>query len=472
MADNTARFGMIGMGVMGRNLALNLLDRGTSMAIYDRLPEAADEAMSESDGRFVVTTNLEGLVGALERPRKIMMMIKAGTPVDRVLEQLKPLLEPGDIVIDGGNSWYEDTRRREKDYAAAGLRFFGVGVSGGEDGARNGPSIMPGGDRDAYAAIAPIFESIAAETDSGRCVTHVGPDGAGHFVKMVHNGIEYADMQFIAEAYDILSTLGGLLPPALAEIFAQWNRGPLESFLIEITGQIFTVRDDQGASLIDEVLDKAGQKGTGRWTVQVALEHGVSIPSISAAIDARVLSSRKAERVAASKLLSGPPSIPYGGEIAELVALVHDALYAAKIVAYAQGMDLIARLSDEHDWNINLREMARIWKGGCIIRARFLDTIMKAYERNPGLPHLLLDDTLRHAVQSRQKAWRDVVGLAQQAGIPVSGMATGLAYFDSYRTADLPQNLTQAQRDAFGAHTYQRKDDPQGPFVHTEWLGP
>ena len=272
MAADTARFGMIGMAVMGRNLALNLLDRGTSMAIYDRLPEAADEAMRESDGRFVVTTSIEELVGAVERPRKIMMMIKAGSPVDSVLEQLKPLLEPGDIIIDGGNSWYEDTRRREKDYAAAGLRFFGVGVSGGEEGARNGPSIMPGGDRDAYAAIAPIFESIAAETDSGRCVTHVGPDGAGHFVKMVHNGIEYADMQFIAEAYDILSTLGGLRPPALAELFAQWNRGPLESFLIEITGQIFAVRDDLGGPLIDGVLDKAGQKGTGRWTVQVAIE--------------------------------------------------------------------------------------------------------------------------------------------------------------------------------------------------------
>ena len=471
MADDTAQLGMIGMAVMGRNLALNLLDRGTSVAIYNRHPDAIDEAMEASGGRFVRTTSLEELVGALERPRKIMMMIKAGPPVDSVLEQLKPQLEQGDIVIDGGNSWYEDTRRREKDYAAAGLCFFGVGVSGGEAGARNGPSIMPGGDREAYAAIAPIFESIAAKTDSGPCVTHVGPDGAGHFVKMVHNGIEYADMQFIAEAYDILANLGGLQPPALAEIFTEWNRGILESFLIEITGQIFAVRDEMGGALIDAVLDKAGQKGTGRWTARVAIEHGVPIPSIAAAIDARVLSSRKAERVAASEVLSGPPSTAYDGDITELVALVHDALYAAKIVAYAQGMDLIARLSDDHDWNINLREMARIWKGGCIIRARFLDTIMKAYERNPALPNLLLDDELRQGVESRQHAWRDVVWMAQQSGIPVSGMATGLAYFDSYRTAELPQNLTQAQRDAFGAHTYQRKDDPQGPFLHTEWLG-
>ena len=471
MADDTAQFGMIGMAVMGRNLALNLLDRGTSVAIYNRHPDAIDEAMKESGGRFVLTTSLEGLVGALERPRRIMMMIKAGTPIDSVLEQLKPHLEPGDIVIDGGNSWYEDTRRREKDYAAAGLCFFGVGVSGGEEGARHGPSIMPGGDPEAYAAIAPIFESIAATTDSGPCVTHVGPDGAGHFVKMVHNGIEYADMQFIAEAYDMLSNLGGLQPPALAEIFTEWNRGLLESFLIEITAKIFAVRDESGGPLVDAVLDQAGQKGTGRWTAQVAIEHGVPIPSIAAAIDARVLSSRKAERVAASQVLTGPSPTPYVGDITELVALVHDALYAAKIVAYAQGMDLIARLSDEHNWNIDLREMARIWKGGCIIRARFLDTIMKAYERDPDLPNLLLDDELRQGVESRQQAWRTVIGMAQQAGIPVSGMASGLAYFDSYRTAELPQNLTQAQRDAFGAHTYQRKNDPEGPFVHTEWLG-
>jgi 6-phosphogluconate dehydrogenase len=488
--SDLCQFGMIGMAVMGRNLALNVLDNGYSVAVYNRRPEPTEAAVAESGGKLRGTSSLEELVASLERPRKIMMMIKAGAPVDAVIAELRPLLEPGDIIIEGGNSWYEDTRRREKECREAGLKFFGVGVSGGEEGARFGPSLMPGGDKDAYhQALKPIFEAIAAKTDSGPCVTHVGPDGAGHFVKMVHNGIEYADMQFIAEAYHVLSQLGGLEPAALGEVFAEWNRGPLESFLIEITAQIFTVRDPKGGGhLIDQVLDKAGQKGTGRWTAQVAIEHGVPIPSISAAVDARVLSSLKAERQAASKILAGPPPARYPGSPDELVKKVHDALYAAKIVAYAQGMDLISTLSRTHEWGIDLREVARIWKGGCIIRARFLDTIMKAYEgdaeidpspkahRSRGplvgqLANLLLDAELREGVSSRQGAWREVVGLAQTAGIPVSAMASGLAYFDSYRTADLPQSLTQAQRDAFGAHTYQRKDDASGPFVHTDWLG-
>ena len=470
MADKL-QFGMIGMAVMGRNLALNILDHGYSVAVYNLEPDLTRAAVEESGGRLVGTQSLADLVERLETPRKIMMMIKAGKPVDSVLEQLKPMLGQGDIVIDGGNSWYEDTLRREHGYTEAGLRFFGVGVSGGEDGARHGPSLMPGGDAEAYQAIRPIFEAIAAKTDSGACVTHVGPDGAGHFVKMVHNGIEYADMQFIAEAYHILKDLGGLDPQALGSVFAEWNRGPLESFLIEITSQIFAVKDPKGSGhLIDQVLDKAGQKGTGRWTAQVALEHGVPIPSIAAAIDARVMSSLKNEREAAERVLTGPAARTYDGDITALIDRTHDALYAAKIVAYAQGMDLIVELDRQNAWSIDLREIARIWKGGCIIRARFLDAIMKAYEREPELPNLLLDDSLRDAVESRQTAWREVVGLAQQSGIPVSGMATGLAYFDSYRTANLPQNLTQAQRDAFGAHTYQRKDDPSGSFVHTEWL--
>ncbi len=467
-----SQFGMIGMAVMGRNLAFNLLDHDVSVAVYNLEPEMMESAVAESGGKLHGTRSLEELVAAVERPRKIMMMIKAGKPVDIVLGQLQPLLEPGDIVIDGGNSWYEDTRRREKMYAEAGLSFIGSGVSGGEEGARHGPSLMPGGDATAYAAIAPIFEAISAKTDSGPCVTHVGPDGAGHFVKMVHNGIEYADMQFIAEAYHMLRVLGGLGPDALADVFARWNEGPLESFLIEITSQIFRVRDGKrDGHLIDAVLDKAGQKGTGRWTARVAIEHGVPIPSIVAAIDARVLSSQKSERIAASAVLEGPAGPAYEGDTETLVSLVHDALYAAKIVAYAQGMDLIGELSRVHEWSVNLREVARIWKGGCIIRARFLDTIMTAYERNAQLSNLLLDDVLREGVQSRQTAWREVVGLAQRAGIPVAGMASGLSYFDSYRTADLPQNLTQAQRDAFGSHTYQRKDDPTGPFEHTDWLG-
>jgi 6-phosphogluconate dehydrogenase len=461
---------MIGMAVMGRNLAFNLLDHDISVAAYNLEPQMTDSAVAESGGKLLGTKSLADLVAAVERPRKIMMMIAAGKPVDIVLGQLEPLLEPGDIVIDGGNSFFEDTRRREREYAAAGLKFFGSGVSGGEDGARHGPSLMPGGDPEAYAQIAPIFEAIAAKTDSGPCVAYCGPNGAGHFVKMVHNGIEYADMQFIAEAYQILRDIGGLNPARMSEVFAGYNRGPLESFLIEITAQILTVRDGDGF-LIDRVLDKAGQKGTGRWTAQVAIEHGVPIPSITAAIDARVLSSRKAERTHAASLLRGPEVAPYDGDVDELVAQVHDALYAAKIVAYAQGMDLIARLSAEHEWGIDLSEMARIWKGGCIIRARFLDTIMEAFSADPKLPNLLLDTRLSEAVASRQDTWRQVVSLAQRHGIPVGGMASGLSYFDSYRTRDLPQNMTQAQRDAFGSHTYQRTDDPDGPFVHTDWLG-
>ncbi|MCH9684376.1 MAG: decarboxylating NADP(+)-dependent phosphogluconate dehydrogenase [Deltaproteobacteria bacterium] len=463
------QFGMIGMAVMGRNLAFNLLDHGISVAAYNLEPEMTDSAVAHTGGALLGTKSLEELVASLERPRKIMMMIKAGKPVDIVAGKLAPLLSPGDIVIDGGNSFFEDTRRRERDYADKGLVFFGSGVSGGEEGARHGPSLMPGGDREAYAQLEPVFQAIAAKTDSGPCVAYCGPNGAGHFVKMVHNGIEYADMQFIAEAYDILGRVGGLGPARLAEIFDRFNQGPLESFLIEITAKILGVTEGDG-HLIDQVLDKAGQKGTGRWTAQVAIEHGVPIPSITAAIDARVLSSRKAERIAASALIAGPSQSPYAGDVDQLVADVHDALYAAKIVAYAQGMDLIAKLSAEHEWNIDLSEMARIWKGGCIIRARFLDTIMQAFNRDATLPNLLFDASLREAVVTRQGAWRRIVALAQANGIPVGGMSSGLTYFDSMRTSDLPQNMTQAQRDAFGSHTYQRKDDPEGPFVHTDWL--
>ena len=470
MAD-TQQFGMIGMAVMGRNLALNILDHGYTVAAYNREPEMTNAAVTESGGRMVGAGSLAELVAVLERPRKIMMMIKAGQPVESVLEQIEPLLTPGDIVIDGGNSWYEDTRRRERRAASAGIKFMGVGVSGGGDGARHGPSLMPGGDREAYLTLEPILTAIAATTDSGACVTYVGPDGAGHFVKMVHNGIEYADMQLIAEAYQLLKDLGRLDAPALGRVFGEWNTGPLESFLIEITSRIFAVRDPHGdGHLVDQVLDAAAQKGTGRWTVQVALEHGVPVPSIAAAIDARVLSSLKTQRVAAASVVRGPAVAPVDDDPATLIRAVHDALYAAKIVAYAQGMHLIATLSHERHWGINLREIARIWKGGCIIRARFLDTIMEAYGKQPDLPHLLLDDTLREAVESRQAAWRHVVGRAVNTGIPVPGMSSGLAYFDAYRTANLPQNLTQAQRDAFGAHTYQRRDDVSGASVHTDWL--
>jgi 6-phosphogluconate dehydrogenase len=508
-----------------------MLDHDFSVAAYNLEPELTASAVEASGGRLLATASLAELAGALQRPRKIMLMIKAGEPVDMVLGQLKPLLDQGDIVIDGGNSWYLDTRRREQEYAGAGFRFFGVGVSGGEEGARHGPSLMPGGDSAAYQLIRPVFEAIAARTDSGACVTHVGPDGAGHFVKMVHNGIEYADMQFIAEAYHILAAIGGLTPDRLSQVFADWNRGPLESYLIEITAKILARRDPQGSGyLVDSVLDRAGQKGTGLWTAQVALTLGVPIPGIAAAIDARVLSSMKDERLRAAKVLQGPPAdasplarmlhqsptataqehalsgfrsvgvldiastmparssvakashdallnrlatstgATCGLDTAELIRQVHGALYAAKIAAYAQGMALIAAGSREYDWSVNLREMARIWKGGCIIRARFLDTIMQAYEHNAQLDNLLLDAPIRSIVQQQQLSWRKVVCLAQLHGVPVPGISASLAYYDSYRAARLPQNLTQAQRDAFGAHTYQRTDDPDGPFVHSNWL--
>jgi 6-phosphogluconate dehydrogenase len=471
MAKSTALadFGMIGLAVMGRNLALNIADRGFEVAVWNREPEATERAVRESNGRLRPTVTLAELVAALERPRRIMMMIRAGTPVDAVLDSLQPLLDAGDIVIDGGNSWFEDTRRREQRMARHGVKFVGVGVSGGEEGARNGPSLMPGGDAEAYERIRPVLEAIAAKTAHGACVTHVGADGAGHFVKMVHNGIEYADMQFIAEAYHVLAELLGLDPPALARTFAAWNEGPLESFLIEITAQIFQREDPQsGGWLVDQVLDKAGQKGTGKWTAQVALDLGVSVPSIAAAIDARVLSSMKGERERYAPLLAGPNR---GRAAGITVDDVRDALLAAKVGAYAQGMALIQAGAAQYEWKISPKEIARIWTGGCIIRAQFLETMMRAWERDPTLPNLLVDETIRRDLAERQAPWRRVVAAAVSAGVPVPGMAASLAYYDALRTARLPQNLVQAQRDAFGSHTYQRVDDPDGAAVHSEWLG-
>jgi len=471
MADQ-AQFGVIGMAVMGRNLAMNIADHGVPVVVYNRTPDPAIAAVAASAGQLRRGDTLDAFAAALERPRRIMLMIKAGEAIDAVLAQLTPLVAEGDIVIDGGNSWFRDTQRRERELAAAGVRYLGVGVSGGEEGARHGPALMPGGDREAYAAVAPIFEAIAARTAWGPCVAYMGPDGAGHFVKMVHNGIEYADMQGIAEAYDLLRRLFGLPLPRIADIFEEWNRGLLESFLIEITAKILRVKDSvAGGHLIDHVLDQAGQKGTGLWTAQVALELGVSVPSIGAAIDARVLSSLKAERVAASEILPGPTSARIAGDPESWVPLVRNALYAAKICAYAQGLALIRAASQEYGWGIDLKEVARVWTGGCIIRARLLGAIMQAFERTPGLVNLLLDDSIRLWMETAQDDWRRIVAQAVGAGIPVPGMSAGLAYYDSYRSPRLPQNLTQAQRDAFGAHTYQRTDDPGGPPVHTEWVG-
>jgi 6-phosphogluconate dehydrogenase len=464
-----AQFGMIGLAVMGKNLALNVSDHGYSVAVWNLEQDLMQKAVAGTS--LEPTNSLAELVGALERPRKIMMMIKAGKPVDSVLEKLVPLLEPGDIVIEGGNSWYLDTQRREAELAAKRIHFFGVGVSGGEEGARHGPSLMPGGNREAYEQIKPILEAIAAKTEAGACVTYVGPGGAGHFVKMVHNGIEYADMQCIAEAYHVLRDMLAATPDELSEIFGRWNKGALESFLIEITAKIFSVKDESGGGhLVDKVLDQAGQKGTGRWTAQVALELGISIPSIAAAIDARVLSSMKKERARASNVLQGPRGQTVLEDRARLIGNVHDALLASKICAYAQGMALIGGASAANDWGIQLEEMARIWKGGCIIRARFLESIRAAYRADSKLANLLLDPSISEQIASAQAAWRKVIALATQWGIPVPVMGASVAYYDAYRSPSLPQNLTQAQRDAFGAHTYERIDRPGAGPVHTDWL--
>jgi len=482
--------GMIGLAVMGRNLALNLADHGHRVAVWNLEPAVTDAFIAEfGRERFVPTRSLAELVGALERPRLLWMMIKAGKPVDDVLAQLVPLLDPGDVVIDGGNTHFEETRRREGALAPRGILFVGMGVSGGGEGARRGPSLMPGGAPQAWSILAPALEAIAARTDSGPCVTHVGPDGAGHFVKMVHNGIEYGDMQLLAEAYDLLGRGAGLSPAEMAGIFAEWNQGPLASYLVEITAKILTVRDpESGDPLLDRVLDKAGQKGTGRWTADMALDLGVPIPTIAAAVDARFLSGRKAERVAASAVLPGPgaagvegpvigahssgasPGAPHPGGRPALIQAVADGLLGAKIVCYAQGLDLIRGGSERYGWGISLFEMARIWKGGCIIRARLLDDIMEAFGSTPKPSNLLVHPAFADRLAKVQAGWRAALGAAMSRGIPAPAISASLAYFDGFRSARLPQNLTQAQRDAFGAHTYERTDKPQLGPVHTDWL--
>jgi 6-phosphogluconate dehydrogenase len=466
-----ADIGVYGMGVMGRNLALNILDHGFTVAVANRSPGPLAAAVAESEGRLLSCPDMESFVGALEPPRRVLLMIKAGAPVDAVIEQLVPLLEPGDVIIDGGNSWFKDTRRRAEALQRHGLHYFGLGVSGGEEGARHGPSLMPGGSKEAYPLIQPILEAIAAKTDSGPCVTYVGADGAGHFVKMVHNGIEYAEMQFLAEVWHLLRETLAWSPERLAELFERWNQGELGSYLIEITARILRVRDPEGQGyLLDKVLDKAGQKGTGRWTAQIALELGVPVPCIAAALDARNLSAMKDLRLTAAKVLRGPAEVTVIQEIQPLLQEAHDTLLAARIAAYGQGFHLIATAEQEYDWSIDPAEIARIWKGGCIIRARLLDRIMAAFNRRPAAPHLMLDPELAELLVSKHETWRRVTALALYRGVPTPALSAGLAYYDSLRLARLPQNLTQAQRDAFGAHTYQRIDDPSGAFVHTDWL--
>lgn len=469
-ATKLAQFGVIGLGVMGQNLALNIEDHGQSVAVWNLEPEWVERFVSANGGKQIVgSTDLAKFVLSLERPRRMLMMIKAGDPVDQMLGQIAPLLQEGDILIDGGNSFFKDTQRREAAMRARGLNFFGMGVSGGEEGARNGPSLMPGGDEGAYKHVQQTLESIAAKTASGACVTYVGTDGAGHFVKMVHNGIEYGDMQLIAEAYDLLRNGLGLSAGEIAEVFANWNRGQLASYLIEISAEILTAIDPETHKpLVDVILDKAGQKGTGKWTAQIALDLGIPIPTISAALDGRALSSMKDERLVASAQYGRTPA-RYTGDRAEFIAAISDALYTSKICSYAQGMSMIAAGAREWKWKISLREIARIWKGGCIIRALLLDPIMQAFERQPALPNLLLDADFQSRISAAAPAWRKVVGLAASLGIPAPAFSASLAYFDAYTDARLPQNLTQAQRDFFGAHTYQRTDRPEAGFVHSDW---
>ena len=454
---------------MGQNLVLNVESRGFQVSVYNRTTATTDEFVAAHPGKKLVgSKTLEEFVQSLAIPRKIQIMVKAGGPVDAVIEQLIPLLDQGDIIIDGGNSLYTDTERRDAYLSEKGLRFIGAGVSGGEEGARKGPSIMPGGPLSTWDVMKPIFESISAKVDGEPCVTHIGPGGAGHYVKMIHNGIEYGDMQLICEAYNIFKA-AGFTAAELGDVFTSWNDGDLESYLIQITAEIFKQIDPQtGKALVDLILDTAGQKGTGKWTIMNAVENTVVISTINAAVEARILSSMKDKRVAASKELQGPvPNIT--GDKAALVKKVHDALFASKIISYAQGLDLITTMGAAKNWNLDLGKIAAIWRGGCIIRARFLNDITDAYRSNPELSNLMLAPFFKNLLNEFQQNWREVVALATINGIPVPAFSASLGYYDSYRSAVLPANLLQAQRDFFGAHTYERTDKPRGEMFHTNW---
>ncbi len=462
-------FGLIGLAVMGQNLVLNVESRGFQVSVYNRTTSAMEEFVAQHpDKKIVGEATLEGFVNSLASPRKIMIMVKAGGPVDAVIESLLPLLDKGDIIIDGGNSLYTDTERRDKWLGDLGFRFIGAGVSGGEEGARKGPSIMPGGPTSTWDVMKPIFESISAKVDGEPCVTHIGTGGAGHYVKMIHNGIEYGDMQLICEAYNIFKA-AGFTPAELATVFTDWNNGDLESYLIQITAKIFEQNDPEtGKALVDVILDTAGQKGTGKWTLINAVENAVVISTINAAVEARILSSMKEKRVAASSILHGPKA-EISGDKAELVKKVHDALFASKIISYAQGLDLIAAMGEEKGWGLDLAKIAAIWRGGCIIRARFLNDITDAYRKDPKLSNLMLAPFFTDLLNGFQQNWREVIATATLAGIPVPSFSASLGYYDSYRSAVLPANLLQAQRDFFGAHTYERTDKPRGEFFHTIW---
>ena len=470
----TADIALIGLAVMGQNIVLNMNDHGYVVAVFNRTVSKVDDFLAnEAKGTKVIGAHsLEELVGHLKRPRRIMLLVKAGVAVDEFIGHLLPLLEPGDIIIDGGNSFYEDTVRRYQELKAKGILFVGSGVSGGEEGARHGPSLMPGGAPEAWPHIKAIFQSIAAKVDNGvPCCDWVGESGAGHFVKMVHNGIEYGDMQLIGEAYQLLSQGLGMDNEKLAAVFKKWNGGELDSYLIEITSNIFTFKDTDGSYLLDHILDAAGQKGTGKWTVNSGLELGAPITLIAEAVFARVISSLKDERVAASSVLAGPEQAKFSGNADETVEDIRHALYASKIISYAQGYMLMRRASDTYKWKLNYGGLALMWRGGCIIRSRFLGEIKAAYDRNPNLTNLMLDNFFSEALKKAQAGWRRTVALGAQLGIPTPTFSNALSFYDSYRCARLPANLLQAQRDYFGAHTYERTDKPRGEFFHSNWTG-
>jgi 6-phosphogluconate dehydrogenase len=467
--SSSAQIGVTGLAVMGRNLARNFARHGHTVALHNRTQARTDSLVAEhgSEGTFVPSRSMEEFVASLERPRRVLIMVKAGAGTDAVIDELAALMEPGDIIVDGGNAHFVDTRRREAALRERGLHFVGAGVSGGEEGALHGPSIMPGGSAESYTSLGPLLESIAAQVDGTPCCTHVGPDGAGHFVKMVHNGIEYADMQLIAEAYDLLRSAAGMSPAEIADVFREWNRGDLESYLVEITAEVLSQVDAAtGKPFVDVVADAAEQKGTGRWTVQIALDLGVPVSGIAEAVFARSLSGHTDLREHA-RGLAGPVERWTVKDPETFVDAVRDALYASKVVAYAQGFDMIKAGSEEYRWNIDLGAMATIWRGGCIIRARFLDRIRQAYDADPDLPTLLVDRGFAGTVEGAQDSWRRVVAGAASNGIPAPGFSSALAYYDGLRSRRLPAALVQGLRDFFGAHTYRRVDRP-GVF-HTLW---
>ena len=472
-----ADIALIGLAVMGQNIILNMNDHGFTVAAFNRTVEKVDHFLAnEAKGTKIIGAHsLQEMVSLLKKPRRVMMLVKAGAAVDEFIEHLLPLLEPGDIIIDGGNSEFTDTNRRVKYVESKGLLYVGTGVSGGEEGARHGPSIMPGGSPAAWPHVKNIFQSIAAKVDGAPCCDWVGENGAGHYVKMVHNGIEYGDMQLIGEVYNILKNGLGLSNDEMSQIFAEWNQGELDSYLIEITRDIFAFKDTDGAPLLDKILDAAGQKGTGKWTVQNSADLGIPITLIAEAVYARCVSALKDERVKAAKKLKGPkPLLPVSKNDAkkkQFINDIRDALYASKIISYAQGYMLMRTAAADYKWNLNYGGIALMWRGGCIIRSRFLGKIKEAYDKNPKLTNLLLDDYFRGEIKRCQKGWRNVVAAAAKKGIPVPAFSTALNFYDQYRSAVLPANLLQAQRDYFGAHTYERIDQPRGQFFHTNWTG-